>query len=106
MERVMHRMGGLHFVDEPDLDLVAEPKLPVDVRVLGAGLTVDDQPAHVRRRRRPVDLAHVVFPFDPFSSAVRVAPYVVVLARMRVISMLSVLATGTVFFAVHFVALV
>ena len=45
---------------------------PVDLRVLGAGVAVDQLPAHVRRRRHPVDLDHVVFPLDPLRGVVTV----------------------------------
>ena len=38
--------------------------VPVDRVVLGAGGAVDELPAHVLRRRHPVDLDHVVLPLD------------------------------------------
>src|SRR5215211_1473178 len=59
VERVMHRMVGLHLVDEPDLDLVADAEPPADRVVLGAG--------------RPVELDHVVFPFDAAGHVIPVA---------------------------------
>ena len=75
VERVVHRMVGVHLVDEPDLHLVADPEPPVDRVVLGAraGRPVDELPAHVRRRRHPVDLDHVVFPLDAAGGVVLVA---------------------------------
>ena len=109
MERVMHRMVGLHLVDEPDLDLVADVELPVDGGVLSAGFPVDDQPAHIGRRRLPVQLDHVVFPFDAFRSAVRMASLfamgVVLLVVSVVVFMLAVAIAVTVLFVpVHVVA--
>src|SRR4051812_15983857 len=45
---------------------------PIDLRVLGAGVAVDELPAHVCRRCLAVDLDHVVFPFDPLRRVVAV----------------------------------
>jgi hypothetical protein len=108
MERVMHRMVGLHLVDEPDLDLVADVELPVDGGVLSAGFPIDDQPAHIGRRRLPVQLDHVVFPFDAFRSAVRMASLfamgVVLLVVSVVVFVLAVAMAVTVLFVpVHVV---
>ena len=77
VEGVGHRMVGVHFVDEADLHLVADPERPVDLSVLGAGFAVDELPAHVRRRRHAVDLDHVVFPLDSLRRVVCVASAVV-----------------------------
>ena len=74
VERVVHRMVGVHLVDEADLHLVADPEPPVDRVVLGVGRAVDELPAHVRRRRDLVDLDHVVFPLDAAGGLVAVAP--------------------------------
>ena len=64
VERVVHRVVGVHLVDEPDLHAVADAEVPVDRVVLGVVGAVDELPAHVRRRRELVDLDHVVFPLD------------------------------------------
>src|SRR5262245_3334896 len=120
MERVMHRMVGLFLVDEPDLDLVADPESPVDGGVLGTGLPIDHQPAHVRRRRLAVDLDHVVFPFDAVRATVRmpsvfvllVLPmvlFVPVMLLMTVVLLLALtvaMAVVVVFVAVHVMLLV
>src|SRR5438270_350633 len=53
VERMVHGMVPGHFVEQPDLDLVTDPKTPVDRGVLGVRVTVDQLPAHIRRRRHP-----------------------------------------------------
>ena len=45
VEGVVHRVVGVHLVDQPDLDLVADPELPVDRVVHRACLAVDELPA-------------------------------------------------------------
>ena len=47
VERVRHRMIGVHLVDEADLDLITDSELPVDRRVRRARVPVDELPAHV-----------------------------------------------------------
>ena len=78
-----------HLVEEPELDPVADAEAPVDRLVLGARLAVDDLPAHVRRRRHPIDLDHVVFPLDPVSGGVAVAAVLMAVALMSVLVLLS-----------------
>ena len=73
MERMVHRVVPGHLVEQADRDSVADAEAPVDRRVLGAGLAVDQLPAHVRRGRHPVDVDHVVFPLDPAGRRVAVA---------------------------------
>jgi hypothetical protein len=70
MERVVHRVVGVHLVDEPQLDLIADAEAPVDRVVGGTCFSVDEAPMHVRRRRDPVDVDHVVLPLDATSVAV------------------------------------
>ena len=60
VERVRHRMVGVHLVDKADLDLVSNPEYPVDRGVRCAGVAVDEFPAHVLRRRAPIYLEEVV----------------------------------------------
>ncbi len=72
VEGVVHRVVGVHLVDQADLHPVADRELPLDGGVLGLGRAVDQLPAHVRRRRDPVDLHHVVFPLDAPGRRVRV----------------------------------
>ena len=68
-----HRVVGVHLVDQAELHLVADAERPVDLGVLRAGLAVDELPAHVGRGRHPVDLDHVVFPFDALRRVVGVS---------------------------------
>ena len=57
---------------------------PVDLSVFCPCLSVDELPAHVRRRRHSVDLDHVVFPLDAVPRCV--LPLVaMVVRRCRVI---------------------
>ena len=65
VERMVHRVVRVHLVDEPELDAVADRELPIDPVIGGTGVAVDELPAHVGRRRQPVDLDHVVLPLDP-----------------------------------------
>jgi hypothetical protein len=46
----------------------------------GTRLSIDEAPVHVRRRRDPVDVDHVVFPLDPASVTVRVVILAAVLS--------------------------
>ena len=73
VERVVHRVVGVHLVDQPDLHAVADAEPPLDGVVLGVVGAVDELPAHVRRRRELVDLDHVVFPLDAVGRRVAVA---------------------------------
>ena len=77
VERVVHRMVGVHLVDEPQLDLIPQAERPVDRMVGGAGVAVDELPSRVRRRRQPVDVDHVVLPLDPVRGRVIVIVMVV-----------------------------
>ena len=77
MERVVHRVVGVHLVDQPQLDLIADTEAPVDRVVGGARFSIDEAPMHVRRRRDPVDVDHVVFPLDAISVAVLLVALVV-----------------------------
>src|SRR6476659_10984345 len=47
VERVRHRMVGVHLVDEADLDLITTSEVPVDGGIFGAGVAIDELPAHV-----------------------------------------------------------
>src|SRR5262249_11156267 len=87
VERVRHRMIGVHFVDQPKLHLVPDMKRPVDLGVLGACLSVDELPAHVRRRRHPIDLDHVVLPLDALRGVVRVIAMVIVMSVVLMLAM-------------------
>ena len=64
VERVVHRVVGVHLVDQPDLHLIADPESPVDPVVAFAGVPVEQDPPHVRRGGHPVHLDHVVLPLD------------------------------------------
>ena len=70
VERVRHRMVRVHLVHEAQLHLVTDVEGPVDLRVFGARVAVDELPARVRGRRHPVDLDHVVFPLDALGGVV------------------------------------
>ena len=73
VERVVHRVVGVHLVDQSDLDPVSDGEPPVDRGCRGAGGPVHEFPVHVRCGQ-PVDCHHVVFPFDAGSRSVLVAP--------------------------------
>ena len=88
-------MVGVHLVDEADLHTVADPKPPVDPCILRARLAVDELPAHVRRRRHPVDLDHVVFPLDPLG---RLMAVLVAVAVVTMSLMVAVLGSPMLFF--------
>ena len=85
VERVVHRVVGVHLVDQADLHPVADPELPGDVVVRGVGRAIDQLPAGVRRRRDLVDLDHVVLPLDPIRGGVVVAVPVAVLVVVAVL---------------------
>ena len=74
---------------------VADPKPPVDPCILRARLAVDELPAHVRRRRHPVDLDHVVFPLDPLG---RLMAVLVAVAVVTMSLMVAVLGSPMLFF--------
>src|SRR3954469_10213278 len=80
MEGMVHRVIGIHLVDEPQLHLVADDETPVDRMVGGSRLSVDKAPVHVCRRRNSVDIHHVVFPFDATSLALLLVAVVAVVA--------------------------
>ena len=73
MERVVHRVVGIHLVHKSQLDLVADAELPGDRIVDCSGRSIDEVLAHVRGCRQPVDVDHVVFPLDAASVAQLVA---------------------------------
>jgi len=73
---------GIHLVDQPQLDLVADTELPGDRVVDGARLLVDEVPAQVRGRRDPVDVEHVVLPLDPAGRFVLLVVLVVLVSPM------------------------
>ena len=74
VERVVHRVVGVHLVDQSDLDPVSDGEPPVDRGCRGAGGPIHEFPVHVGRGGQPVDLHHVVFPFDAVGCSVLVAP--------------------------------
>ena len=53
-----------HFIDQPDLDSVADGEPPVDGGVVGAGGPVEESPVHGGAGGSAVDLDHVVLPLD------------------------------------------
>src|SRR5829696_1653758 len=57
-------MVGGHFIDQPDLDSVADGESPVDGGVVGAGGPVEEPPVHGGAGGLAVDLDHVVLPLD------------------------------------------
>jgi hypothetical protein len=65
MRSAMHRMVGIHLVDQPDLHPLADRELPVDRAAVGTHRPVHQRPMHRGVGRHPVDLDHVVFPLDP-----------------------------------------
>ena len=90
VERVRHRMIGVHLVHEADLDLITNSEFPVDGGVFGAGVAIDELPAHVRGRGLPVDLDHVVFPLDPLRGVVSVLGLAVLMVVTAVVAVLVV----------------
>jgi hypothetical protein len=64
VEGVVHRMVGVHLVDEPQLDPIADLEPPVDRVIRRIGFTVDQTPACVGGSGQLVDVDHVVFPLD------------------------------------------
>src|SRR3954471_22906238 len=94
VEGVVHRVVARHLVEQPDLHPVADAELPGDGIVLGVGIAVDQLPAHVGRRGEPVDLDHVVLPFDAVRARVvmRVLPPAVVLPVLGVFAGLLTVA--------------
>ena len=74
VERVVHRVVGVHLVDQADLHPVTHGERPGDLPVLGPGLPVDELPDHVAGVRCPVDLRHQVFPLEAVAVVVRCAP--------------------------------
>src|SRR5215216_3831643 len=63
-------MVGVHFIDQPDLDSVADGEPPVDGGAVGAGGPVEEPPVHGGAGGLAVDLDHVVFPLDALSAPV------------------------------------
>src|SRR5215204_4016176 len=57
-------MVGGHFIDQPDLDSVADGESPVDGGVVGAGGPIEEPPVHGGAGGLAVDLDHVVLPLD------------------------------------------
>src|SRR3954447_10280886 len=83
---MVHRVIGLHGVDHADLHLVADGELPFDVVPGGAGRLVDQLPARVGRGRGPVDLDHVVFPFDAAMRMVVTGGFATVVLGVRIVA--------------------
>src|SRR5436190_8670891 len=79
---------------------------PVDLGVFGTGLSVDELPAHVRRRRHPVDLDHVVFPLDPLRSLVTVLGLAILTVVSVAVPVVPVSAVLLVCFAFAVMAVV
>ena len=92
VERVRHRMVGVHLVDEADLDLITDAEFPVDAGVFGSGVAIDELPTHVRGRGLPIHLDHVVFPLDSVRGVVRVGGLAVL---MVVTAVVAVLVSGS-----------
>ena len=46
MKRVVHRVVGVHLVDQPQLDLIADAEVPVDRVVGGTGVSIDYRAYH------------------------------------------------------------
>ena len=88
VERMVHRVVAGHLVEQPDLHLVADAEAPVDRRVFGVGVAVDELPAHVRWGGHPIDVDHVVFPLDATGRGVVVAFVLVV------VTLVSMSASG------------
>jgi hypothetical protein len=84
----VHRVVGVHLVDQPQLDLVSDAELPVDRVVHRACLPIDEVPAHVRRRGDPVDVDHVVLPLDPAGRPVLLVAVARVFVRLAVLGVL------------------
>src|SRR5215213_8982733 len=63
-------MVGGHFIDQPDLDSVADGELPVDGGAVGTGGPVQEPPVHGGAGGLAVDLDHVVFPLDALCAPV------------------------------------
>src|SRR5512132_1301457 len=57
-------MVGRHFIDQPDLDSVADGEPPVDGGAVGTGGPVEEPPVHGGAGGLAVDLDHVVLPLD------------------------------------------
>src|SRR5215211_8970675 len=63
-------MVGRHFIDQPDLDSVADAESPVDGGAVGTGGPVQEPPVHGGAGGLAVDLDHVVLPFDTLCAPV------------------------------------
>src|SRR5512133_3270817 len=70
VERVVHGMVGGHFIDQPDLDSVANGEPPVDGGAVGTSGPVQEPPVHGGARGLTVDLDHVVLPLDALCAPV------------------------------------
>ena len=73
VEWVVHRVVGVHLVDQADLDPIADPESPGDGVVLLSARSVHQLPAGVGRGREAVDVDHVVFQLDPIGLMLMVA---------------------------------
>src|SRR5215210_6543269 len=94
---MVHRVVRVHLVDQPQLDLIADPEAPVDRMVGGACLPVDKAPMHVRRCRDPVDVDHVIFPFDTARLALRLLAVLFFVLGFVPVCMVALAVTGMTF---------
>src|SRR5215207_6330110 len=63
-------MVGRHFIDQPNLDSVADGEPPVDGGAVGAGGPIQEPPVHGGAGGLAVDLDHVVLPLDALCAPV------------------------------------
>src|SRR5215204_334190 len=63
-------MVGGHFIDQPDLDSVADGEPPVDGGAVGTGGPVEEPPVHGGAGGLAVDLDHIVLPLDALRAPV------------------------------------
>src|SRR5215212_11467132 len=63
-------MVGRHFIDQPDLDSVADAESPVDGGAVGTSGPVQEPPVHGGAGGLAVDLDHVVLPLDALRAPV------------------------------------
>src|SRR5215218_9233260 len=63
-------MVGRHFIDQPDLDSVADAESPVDGGAVGTGGPIEEPPMHGGAGALAVDLDHIVLPLDALCAPV------------------------------------
>ena len=91
MERVRHRMVGVHLVDESDLDLISNPELPVGAFAAPVSRSMSSTrvfPAVVRRFTSTMSSSHSI-PSSVFVSVIRVT-VALVLGMSRVVVVMLV----------------